>query len=211
MAVAAAFLASEHTRMLIVLGLSLLAITGLVSLFGFALGFFTLSGRGQRNDLTKAIADSSPEATLVVDAQGRILYANEAYARLCGATSYSTLVPVERLFTGSAEVSEGVYRLAQAARDGKIADEEMRVAVPARPMARRHGTASVSGRWRARAVTRRCGRCRTSRATGSATRISSRPCKPRLIISTRAGRIPVDRAGRAHCPYQRHAGGLARL
>ncbi|MGL4813542.1 MAG: PAS domain-containing protein, partial [Beijerinckiaceae bacterium] len=129
-AVAAAFLASEHVRMLIVIGLSLLAITGLVALFGFALGFFTLSGRGQRNDLTKAIADSSPEATLVVDEQGRILYANEAYARLSGATSYSTLVPVERLFTGSAEVSEAVYRLAQAAREGKIADEEMRVAVP---------------------------------------------------------------------------------
>ncbi|MGL4323947.1 MAG: cell cycle histidine kinase CckA [Beijerinckiaceae bacterium] len=129
-AVAAAFLATEHVRVLIVAGLSLLAVTGIVALFGFAIGFFQLAGRGQRNDLSKAIADSAPEATVVVDHGGRILYANEAYARLAGATSFSTLVPVERLFTGTAEVSEAVYRLAQAAREGKIADEEMRVAVP---------------------------------------------------------------------------------
>ena len=129
-AVAAAFLATEHMRLLIVGGLSLLAMTGLVCLFGFAVGFFTLGGRGQRNDLTKLIADTSPEATIVVDGNGHILYVNEAYARLSGATSFSTLMPVERLFSGAPDVSEAVYRLAQAAREGKTADEEMRVAVP---------------------------------------------------------------------------------
>ena len=42
----------------------------------------------------------------------------------------ASIRPVERLFSGSPEVSEATYRLAQAAREGRRATETMRL-VPA--------------------------------------------------------------------------------
>jgi len=112
----------------VVIGLfASLAAFGIVSLLALALGFLRVSSRSLRNDLTKIIADTAVEGLLVVEADGRVAYANEAYMRLADATSADTLRPVERLFTGSADVSEAVYRLAQAARDGKQAQEEIRL------------------------------------------------------------------------------------
>ena len=107
--------------------LSLLALVGLVSLFFFAVGFLQLSGQATRNDVTKLIADTNTEGLLVTEGESRIIYANEAYLSLSGANELADLRSVARLFLGSPEVSEAVYRLAQAARDGKRLTEEMRL------------------------------------------------------------------------------------
>ena len=59
---------------------------------------------------------------------------------------------VERLFIGAPEVSEAIYRLAQAARDGARRSEEMRLSPSlARPAANSAGTGCACGRCRARA------------------------------------------------------------
>ncbi len=60
-------------------------------------------------------------------AGGKIIYANDAYLTLAGARGLADLRTVERLFSGSPEISEAIYRLAQAARDGKSATEELRL------------------------------------------------------------------------------------
>ncbi len=108
--------------------LTLLAVIGIFGLFGYAVGFLQFSGQALRNDLTKLVCDSGLEGLIVSDADGKILYANEFYMRLSGAADASQLKTVERLFSGPPDVSEAIYRLAQAAREGKRSAEELRLA-----------------------------------------------------------------------------------
>ena len=105
-----------------------LAAFGGAALILFAFGLLQLPGRNARLDTTKAIVDTSPDGFLVTDRESRILYANEAYRLLSGAGATTDLLPVERLFTGSPDVSESVYRLAQAAKSRQRAVEELRLA-----------------------------------------------------------------------------------
>ncbi len=110
--------------------ITLLAIGGVVALLLFTFGILQLAGQSARNDTTKAIADTNTDGLIVTDAQSRILYANEAYRALSGARGIADLRVVERLFSGTSDVSEAVYRLAQAARASKRASEELRLSPP---------------------------------------------------------------------------------
>ena len=110
--------------------LAALAVVGIFALFAYAVGIFQFAGRAVKNDMTRLICDSGPEGLLITDANGKFIYANETYLQLAQAQGASDLRGVERLFSGSPEVSEAVYRLAQAARDGKRATEELRLSPP---------------------------------------------------------------------------------
>ncbi|MGP0059598.1 MAG: cell cycle histidine kinase CckA [Beijerinckiaceae bacterium] len=131
-AVAAAFslLPKDQAANLVIGLLALLAIVGIFALFAYAVGFLQFVGQSARNDLTKLMCDSGTEGLLVTDGEGKIVYANEAYMRLCGALEHGDIKVVERLFSGTPEVSEAVYRLAQAAREGKRGAEELRLTPP---------------------------------------------------------------------------------
>ncbi len=107
-----------------------LAIFGVFSILLYAFGQLQLAGQAGRYDTTKAIADSNTDGLIVTDADSRIIYANDAYRALSGAKGAADLKLVERLFTGAPEVSEAVYRLAQAAHAGNRAAEELRMAPP---------------------------------------------------------------------------------
>ena len=76
----------------------------------------------------------------MVEADGRVAYANQAYLRL-GRLAGAEIRIVERLFTGAPDVSEAIYRLAQAARDGRLRSEEMRLSPPLGASRARRGTA----------------------------------------------------------------------
>ena len=116
--------------------------------------------------------------------RGRVVYANAAYLALTGAAGPQDVRPVERVFIGDPDVSEAVFRLLKAAREGKRQQEEVRVAGArrrARPLAADAGAAA-----RRRASARRnarCGRSPTSRATASGRRTCSRNCSTRSTIS----------------------------
>ncbi|WP_375464399.1 cell cycle histidine kinase CckA [uncultured Methylobacterium sp.] len=129
-AIGLSFVANEQAQSLIIWLLALLAMAGVFFLFAMAIGAIQLSGQGGRDDITKAIVDAAPEATVVVEEGGRLIYANEAYLQVAGGDSFPTLRSVERIFVGSPEVSEAVYRLSQAARDGRSHIEEVRMAPP---------------------------------------------------------------------------------
>jgi two-component system cell cycle sensor histidine kinase/response regulator CckA len=105
-----------------------LAFCGAFGLLLFALGVLQFPARAARFDTTKAIADSNPDGLLVNGRDSRILYANAAYRALSGAREISELRTIERLFTGSPDVSESVYRLSQAAKSGGRGSEELRLA-----------------------------------------------------------------------------------
>ena len=108
--------------------LVVLAFFGAFGLLLIAFGLLQFPARAARFDTTKAIADSNPDGLLVTDSELRIRYANESYRALSGARTSNELRPIERLFTGSPDVSESVYRLSQAAKSGLRASEELRLA-----------------------------------------------------------------------------------
>jgi two-component system cell cycle sensor histidine kinase/response regulator CckA len=129
---AAAFSLLPHDQAgtLIIGLLALFAVIGIFALFAYAVGIFQFAGRAVKNDMTRLMCDSGPEGLLITDVSGKFLYANDTYLKIAQAHDGADLRGVERLFSGSPEVSEAVYRLAQAARDGKRATEEMRLSPP---------------------------------------------------------------------------------
>jgi two-component system cell cycle sensor histidine kinase/response regulator CckA len=106
------------------------AIAGVFALFATATGFLQFSGNGQNSSLAKEICDSNPDGLAVTAGDGRILYANAAYLRMAGVRDPSDLRTVERVFSGAPDVSEAVYRLSQAVREGRSRAEELRLSPP---------------------------------------------------------------------------------
>ncbi len=107
--------------------LALLAMVGVFLLFALAAGILRVGGKDVANPLIKAVVDGAHEAILVSDTRGRVIYANAAYLDLIGATAAGEVRPVERVFIGDPGVSEAVYRLLRAAREGRRLQEEVRV------------------------------------------------------------------------------------
>ncbi|TLG74003.1 response regulator [Methylocystis sp. B8] len=113
-----------------ILALAIVGVAGIFVLLAYTLGLIHFSGRTAGNDLVKLIADTFGEGLLVTRGDARIVYANEAYRAMCGAKEASGVQPVERLFSGPPEVSEAIYRLAQAARAGVSHSEDLRLSPP---------------------------------------------------------------------------------
>jgi two-component system cell cycle sensor histidine kinase/response regulator CckA len=107
--------------------LALLAMVGVFALFALATGILRLAGKDASNPVLKAVADESLDGLLVTDPRGRVVYANAAYLTLVNAADAEDVRPVERVFIGDPDVSEAVYRLLKAAREGRRAQEEVRV------------------------------------------------------------------------------------
>jgi two-component system cell cycle sensor histidine kinase/response regulator CckA len=111
--------------------LALLAILGMIgvfSLFATAAGILRVAGRDSGSPILKAVVDGAGDGIVVTDPGGRVIYANAAYLRLADAVGTDDVRPVERVFLGDPEVSEAIYRLVKAAREGRSLQEEVRVA-----------------------------------------------------------------------------------
>src|SRR5712692_6723569 len=117
--------------------LSVLATVGVFLLFALAAGILRMSGRETASPLIKALVDGAGEGILVTDARGRVVYANAAYLELVDAADPDDVRPIERVFVGDPGVSEAVYRLLRAAREGRHLREEVRVS----------GRKGEAGRW----------------------------------------------------------------
>jgi len=108
--------------------LALLATVGVFSLFALASGIMRLASRDQGHPLLKAVVDNAFDGILVTDQAGRPFYANATYLDLIGAVDSNDARPIERVFIGDPDVSESIYRLLKAAREGRRLQEEVRVA-----------------------------------------------------------------------------------
>ncbi|MBY0612148.1 MAG: response regulator [Beijerinckiaceae bacterium] len=124
------FLDDEVRTQFILWFLAAWSAIGVLALFMYSIGVLQIGARAARNDLTKSIADSSQDGLLVTNQHGRIVYANAAYMTFANGSDPSLLKPVERLFTGPADVSEAVYRLSLAAKERRPASEEIRLTPP---------------------------------------------------------------------------------
>lgn len=71
-----------------------------------------------------------PDPCYATDRRGTVLFANEAYRMVAGGFDLDRPVPLERLLAGQGDMAEIAFRLAQAARTGFAADEDVRIAMP---------------------------------------------------------------------------------
>src|SRR5690606_38409737 len=104
-------------------------VLGVALSFAFALGILQFAGRS-RHDLGRTLVDTADEGLIAVENDGSGVYYNDAYLALADRLRSDDLPgppTIERLFNGAPEIAEAVYRLAQAAREGRAAAEEIRV------------------------------------------------------------------------------------
>ncbi|MBO6893315.1 MAG: response regulator [Roseibium sp.] len=121
--------------------LGILAVIGVFCLFAGAIGFLRLSARpGEANPLASAFVDTLADGALITDIEGRLVYANKAYGDLTGAENAADIRVVERVFSSDPEAADAIFRLSQAMRDGRKAQEEIRMPFPL-------GRAEGSARW----------------------------------------------------------------
>src|SRR6187402_219908 len=107
--------------------LAILGTVGVFALFALAAGIMKFAGKDQGNPLLKAVVDGAFDGLLVTDQSGRVVYANATYLDLIGATDMREVRPIERVFIGDPDVSESIYRLLKAAREGRRLYEEVRI------------------------------------------------------------------------------------
>ncbi|MBA2401923.1 MAG: response regulator [Bradyrhizobium sp.] len=117
--------------------LALLAMVGLFNLFAFAAGIIRFTDRTADDPVMGRIADHAHDGLAVTDSRGHVVYSNAAYLSLTGASTAQEVRPIERVFIGNPDVSEAVFRLLKAAREGKRQQEEVRIA----------GQDGAHGRW----------------------------------------------------------------
>src|SRR6516225_4510183 len=127
-AVALTTIGRAHAQPYILGLLALLAMVGLFSLFAFGSGIIRLADRSIDDPVVRRIADLAYDGIAVTDPRGHLVYCNAAYLGLTGASSLQDARPVERVFIGNPDVSEAVFRLFKAAREGKRQQEEVRIA-----------------------------------------------------------------------------------
>ncbi|MBN8994686.1 MAG: PAS domain-containing protein [Rhizobiales bacterium] len=114
-----------------VLGLlGVLAVIGVFTLLAGAIGLLRFAGRSRSDHLARAVVDATDAGVVVTDRDGRIVYANGAYAAMTGAASTGDVKSVERFLSGDASGAEAIYRLARELREGRPAGEEIRLASP---------------------------------------------------------------------------------
>lgn len=102
-----------------------LGFAGLMALLAALLGYLGLGRLSGQRVFYEALVDAVGDACAVTDWRGRVVYANTAYRAL--TAGHGRLVGIETLYAGYPDVAERVYRLAQAARDGRPAAEEFRL------------------------------------------------------------------------------------
>ncbi len=136
-AVALMTLGRAHAQPYILGVLAVLAMVGLFCLFALAAGIVRFADRTADDPVMSRIADHAYDGLAVTNPRGHVVYSNAAYLTLTGAASPQDVRPVERVFIGNPDVSEAVFRLLKAAREGKRQQEEVRIA----------GQDGAQGRW----------------------------------------------------------------
>jgi two-component system cell cycle sensor histidine kinase/response regulator CckA len=107
--------------------LAVLGMIGVFSLFAVAAGILRVAG-GEVSPVIRNVIDGATDGIAVTDGKGKMLYANAAYRALTNTVGADDLRPVERAFIGDPDVSEAIYRLLKAAREGRKHQEEVRLA-----------------------------------------------------------------------------------
>lgn len=107
--------------------LGILASVGIFFIFSLVLGIVQISNIRQADDFSKTLISYLDNSIVVSDGNGRVVFANEAYAELLGAKTKEEITTVESVFSKRSEANETVYKMASAAKQGEISTEEIRL------------------------------------------------------------------------------------
>jgi two-component system cell cycle sensor histidine kinase/response regulator CckA len=112
----------------LLIGLGILAALGLLALLGALAGLIHIGSMPRQRAFFDGLADAIDDAFAVSDSHGRVIYANGPYRALLAQAGTGRMVGVEILYSGLPDISDRIYRLAQAARERRPATEEFRLA-----------------------------------------------------------------------------------
>ncbi len=107
--------------------LGLLAMIGVFFLFSLTLGVIHISSKTKGEEFAKTYIDSMSEGSIVTDSEGRILYANRAYADLTGAKTSQDVSTLQRILSAEDDSSELIYKMSHAVRSGELIQREFRM------------------------------------------------------------------------------------
>lgn len=107
--------------------LGLLAMVGVFFLFSLTLGVIHISSKAKGEEFAKTYIDSMSEGAIVTDGDGRILYANRAYANLTGAETSQDVSTLQRILSAEDDSSEMIYKMSHAVRSGELIQREIRM------------------------------------------------------------------------------------
>ncbi len=107
--------------------LGVFASIGVFFIFAMVLGIIQLTYGRKVDDFSKILIGSMDSSIVVSDVDGRVIYANEAYADLLGAKTQSEVASVEAVFSKRPEANEVIYKMANAAKKGIASMEEVRL------------------------------------------------------------------------------------
>ena len=122
------FLPPDFARWVVPAAAIALASAGVLSLLAHAIGIVGFRSGATGDPFSRAIVDGEARGILVTDQDGRVLYANRAYADLTGALQARDVRPIERVFARAGEAEGEIYRLNQAASGGRAAQCEVEAA-----------------------------------------------------------------------------------
>jgi two-component system, cell cycle sensor histidine kinase and response regulator CckA len=121
------FVGGESAGFYILIFLAVLAAIGIFALFAIAIGILRFGTRRKDNDFARILLGAAEEGLIVSASDGEIVFVNRAYLTLTGVDDPAHVRSVERIFASDPDVAEAIYRLSQAAREGKRLQEEFRV------------------------------------------------------------------------------------
>lgn len=107
--------------------LGIFASIGVFFIFAFLLGMIKLTSEKMGDELSISLVGSMDSSVVVSDADGRIIYANEAYANLLGIQNPEEIASVEAVFSKRPEANELIYKMANSAKKGIATTEEIRL------------------------------------------------------------------------------------
>lgn len=107
--------------------LGIFASIGVFFIFAMVVGIIQLSSAIKADDFSKDLIGSMDTSIVVSDVDGRVIYANEAYAELLGAQTREEITSVEAVFSKLPEANEIIYKMANAAKKGIASIEEVRL------------------------------------------------------------------------------------
>lgn len=105
--------------------LGIFASVGVFFIFALVLGIIQFSTSRQVDDFSKELVGAMDNSVVVSDPNGRVIYANEAYAKLLGAKKPEEITSVEATFAKRSEANEAVYKMASSAKKGVSTTQEI--------------------------------------------------------------------------------------
>ena len=97
-------------------GLAVFASVGVFFLFAVLLGMVQLTSNRRSDEFLKTLVGDMDTGVVVADHDGRVIYANRAYAELTGAVTSNDVGSVEAIFSKLPEAADIIYRLSNAAK-----------------------------------------------------------------------------------------------